>query len=216
MGLWCLFGLCRDARRQNKSIAPIKSNNSGFFLTPKLKTTGFSDTVDFRGAFVWVYWMVQASSVIIQPEIPPAFYIVCRSFVTLPNKPQGIHLVFPKSSFCILFQTIVELAETGSLDLSIFCSTCLVNYTDTDTNAGYLQQWGNVSLLFMTHADTEADQVQTLRCVQPLHRQVWPPLSLGGQLRWYEPFIPHTSIRRNKSFPNLVVFCCIKIWLTLK
>lgn len=70
---------------------------------------------------------------IIQPEIPPAFYIVCRSFVPLPNKPQGIRLVFPKFSFCILFQTIVELAETGSLDLSIFCSTCLVNYTDTDT-----------------------------------------------------------------------------------
>lgn len=29
--------------------------------------------------------------------------------------------------FCFAFlQTIVELAETGSLDLSIFCSTCLV------------------------------------------------------------------------------------------
>lgn len=138
---WCLFGLCRDPSRQNKSIAPMKSNNYGWllfsFLTPKLKTTGFSEAVDFRGAFVWVYWVVQASSVIIQPEIPPAFYIVCRSFVTLPNKSQGIRLVFLKSSFYILFQTIVELAETGSLDLSIFCSTCLVNYTGTDTNAGY-------------------------------------------------------------------------------
>lgn len=33
--------------------------------------------------------------------------------------------------------------------------------------------------------DTEAHQVQTLRRVQPLHRQVRPPLSLGGELRRY-------------------------------
>lgn len=37
------------------------------------------------------------------------------------------HSVLSKKVFCFLnSQTIVELAETGSLDLSIFCSTCLV------------------------------------------------------------------------------------------
>lgn len=45
-------------------------------------------------------------------------------------------------SFLSLLQTIVELAETGSLDLSIFCSTCLVN---SDFNKIYMIQAEDVS-----------------------------------------------------------------------
>lgn len=36
-------------------------------------------------------------------------------------------------------QTIVELAETGSLDLSIFCSTCLVNF-----HFSYTRNWRSI------------------------------------------------------------------------
>uniref|UniRef100_A0A674MKP0 Palmitoyltransferase n=1 Tax=Takifugu rubripes TaxID=31033 RepID=A0A674MKP0_TAKRU len=98
------------------------------WLIKGLMYAGMWITVQFLSKYVPIFCKGHffVTSVIIQPEIPTAFYIVCRSFVTLPNKPQGIRLVYPKSSFCILFQTIVELAETGSLDLSIFCSTCLI------------------------------------------------------------------------------------------
>lgn len=44
----------------------------------------------------------------------------------------------------------------------------------------------NIRFFFFNDpTDTEAHQVQTLCCVQPLYRQVRPPLSLGGQLRGY-------------------------------
>lgn len=39
--------------------------------------------------------------------------------------------------------------------------------------------------LFFNPTDTQAHQVQTLRRVQPLHCQVWPPLSVGGELCRY-------------------------------
>lgn len=39
--------------------------------------------------------------------------------------------------------------------------------------------------VYVLSTDTEAHQVQTLRRVQPLHRQVRPPLSLGGELCRY-------------------------------
>lgn len=38
---------------------------------------------------------------------------------------------------------------------------------------------------FFNLTDTQAHQVQTLRRMQPLHCQVWPPLSVGGELCRY-------------------------------
>lgn len=85
-------------------------------------------------------------------------------------------------------QTIVELAETGSLDLSIFCSTCLVIF-DSCRKWTILAEDVSISRTtfdcFCGLTDTEAHQIQTLRRVQPLHRQVWSPLSLGGELCRY-------------------------------
>lgn len=91
-------------------------------------------------------WISRASGVIVQLEIPAS---VCTLSVDLLLRCQidlsKIHFQVFHSFFCHIFcrlfffflilllflvsflQTIVELAETGSLDLSIFCSTCLVN-----------------------------------------------------------------------------------------
>lgn len=70
-----------------------------------------------------------------------ALFTVSSSFVAVPNRPRRDEFLSCSFIFlpclCLLFlnpafvsvsvlQTIVELAETGSLDLSIFCSTCLV------------------------------------------------------------------------------------------
>lgn len=125
------------------------------------------------------------------------------------NHPEHICLMQKKASLALLFycslslQTIVELAETGCLDLSIFCSTCLVIMTFqfclyTFSTSRLVERWlaDNPTVWFAlqfpsrcTHfnglysTDTEAHQIETLRRVQSMHRQVWSPLPLGRQLR---------------------------------
>lgn len=55
---------------------------------------------------------------------------------------------------------------------------------------------------FYDLTDTEAHQIQTLRRVQPLHRQVWPPLSLGGELCRYVNYTTDVGDVKNTSSPK--------------
>lgn len=61
---------------------------------------------------------------------------------------------------------------------------------------------------FCDLTDTEANQVQTLCRVQPLHRQVRPPLSLGGELCRYDNSVCHIILLHVKNWSHFLLARC--------
>lgn len=119
----------RAAKNGFGTTSPIVSEY--FRLSGKQR--GSATLRDFRReAFVWVQRIVGRSAFRWPSVSWKSHTRACRSFVPLPSKQHRIVSSFVKTNkkkgfLCMCFQTIVELAETGSLDLSIFCSTCLVS-----------------------------------------------------------------------------------------